>query len=115
AGVISVSYGECELELGQSGNAFWSALWEQAAAQGQTVFVSAGDGGSAGCDDFDAQQMAYGGLQVNGIAATPYDVAVGGTDFYFSQYGGSSSAISTQLAGYWSASTTSPAVSLKQT
>ena len=114
AGVISVSYGECEMELGQSGNAFWSALWQQAAAQGQTVFVSSGDGGSAGCDDFDAQQYAYGGQQVNGIAATPYDVAVGGTDFYFSQYGGGSSAISTQLAGYWSSSTTSPAVSLKQ-
>jgi len=115
AGVISVSYGECELELGQSGNAFWSALWQQAAAQGQTVFVSAGDGGSADCDDFDAEQYAYGGLQVNGIASTPYNVAVGGTDFYFSQYGGSTSAIATQLATYWSASTTSPAVSLKQT
>jgi hypothetical protein len=115
AAVISVSYGECEMDLGQSGNAFWSALWQQAAAQGQTVFVSAGDGGSAGCDDFDAQQMAYGGLQVNGIASTPYDVAVGGTDFYFSQYGGGTSAITTQLATYWSASTTSPAVSLKQT
>ncbi|MGA2806598.1 MAG: Ig-like domain repeat protein, partial [Terracidiphilus sp.] len=114
AGVISVSYGECEMELGQSGNAFWSALWQQAAAQGQTVFVSAGDGGSAGCDNFDAQQFAYGGLQVNGIAATPYDVAVGGTDFYFSQYAGSASAVSTQLAGYWSSTTTSPAVSLKQ-
>jgi len=115
AGIISVSYGECEMELGQSGNAFWSALWQQAAAQGQTVFVSAGDGGSAGCDDFDAQQVAYGGLEVNGIASTPYNVAVGGTDFYYSQYGGSSSAISTQLAGYWSSSTTSPAISLKQT
>jgi hypothetical protein len=114
AGVISVSYGECEAELGQSGNAFWNALWEQAAAQGQTVFVSAGDGGSAGCDDFDAQAAAYAGLQVNGIGSTPYNVAVGGTDFYYSQYAGSSTAVAAQLSGYWSASTTSPAVSLKQ-
>ena len=113
ASVISVSYGECEAELGQSGNAFWSALWEQAAAQGQTVFVSAGDGGSAGCDDFDAQAQAYAGLQVNGIASTPYNVAVGGTDFFYSQYAGGSAAIYSQLAGYWSASTSSPAVSLK--
>lgn len=115
AGVISTSYGECELELGQSGNAFWSALWQQAAAQGQTAFVSTGDGGSAGCDNFDSQQVAYGGLQVNGLASTPYNVAVGGTDFYYSQYAGSSSVINTQLGTYWSASTTSPAVSLKKT
>ena len=114
AGIISVSYGECEMELGQAGNAFWSALWQQAAAQGQSVFVSAGDGGSAGCDNFDAQQVAYGGLQVNGIASTPYNVAVGGTDFYYSQYAGSPSAINTQLAAYWSSSTTAPSVSLKQ-
>jgi hypothetical protein len=116
AGVISVSYGECETDLGQSGNAFWSALWQQAAAQGQTVFVAAGDGGSAGCDNFDAQQLAYGGLAVNGLASTPYNVAVGGTDFYYSQFGGSTSAINTQLSTYWStSSTTTPAVSLKQT
>jgi hypothetical protein len=115
AGIISVSYGECEKELGQGGNAFWSGLWQQAAAQGQSVFVSAGDGGSAGCEDFDSQEVAYSGLQVNGIASTPYNVAVGGTDFYYSQYAGSSSAISAQLATYWSAaSTVSPAVSLKQ-
>jgi subtilase family serine protease len=116
AGVISVSYGECEMELGQSGNAFWSALWQQAAAQGQTVFVAAGDGGSAGCDNFDSQQVAYDGLQVNGLASTPYNVAVGGTDFYYSSYAGTASAINTQLNTYWSlTSTTSPAVSLKQT
>lgn len=115
AGIISVSYAECESQLGQSGNAFWSALWQQAAAQGQTVFVAAGDGGSAGCDDFDTQQTAYGGLAVNGIASTPYDIAVGGTDFYYSDYAGSSSSITAQVGTYWSlTSTTSPAVSLKQ-
>jgi hypothetical protein len=115
AGVISVSYGECESYLGQNGNAFWSALWQQAAAQGQTVFVSSGDGGSAGCDNFDSQQVAYGGLAVNGIASTPYNVAVGGTDFFYSSYN-TPSAIATQLNTYWStSSTTSPAVSLLQT
>jgi hypothetical protein len=115
AAIISVSYGECELELGQGGNAFWSALWQQAAAQGQTVFVSAGDSGSAGCDNFDTQQVAYSGLQVNGLASTPYNVAVGGTDFYYSQYAGTPAALNTQLSGYWSmASTVSPAVSLIQ-
>ena len=50
APVLSVSFGNCESSLGAS-NAFISTLWEQAAAQGQTVMVSAGDSGSAGCDD----------------------------------------------------------------
>ena len=114
AGLISVSYGACEAQLGQSGNAFWNALWEQAAAQGQSVFVAAGDGGSAGCDDFDAQQEAFAGLAVNGIASTPYNVAVGGTDFYYSQYAAGSAAVAAQLAGFWSSTTASPAVSLKK-
>jgi hypothetical protein len=115
ASVISVSYGECELELGQSGNAFWNALWQQAAAQGQSVFVSAGDGGSAGCDNFDSQAVAYSGLQVNGIASTPYNVAVGGTDLYYSQFAGSSSVVNAQISTYWNlSSSTAPAVSLKQ-
>lgn len=55
APVMSESYGYCELGLGTSGNQFYSALWQQAAAEGITVFVSAGDNGAAGCDDFNGQ------------------------------------------------------------
>jgi hypothetical protein len=83
AAVMSESYGECELGLGTSGNQFYNTLWQQASAQGITVFISAGDAGSAGCDDFDAAApiAAQFGLQVSGYASTPYNVAVGGTDF----------------------------------
>jgi hypothetical protein len=83
AAVMSESYGECELGLGTAGNQFYSTLWEQAAAQGITVLISSGDGGSAGCDNFDAPPPAPAqyGLQVSGYASTPYNVAVGGTDF----------------------------------
>jgi Pro-kumamolisin, activation domain/Bacterial Ig-like domain (group 3) len=81
AGVMSESYGNCEAGLGTAGNAFYNALWEEAAAQGITVMVSAGDGGSAGCDDFKTATTASKGLAVSGIASTPYNVAVGGTDF----------------------------------
>ena len=83
APVMSESYGYCELGLGTAGNQFFSALWQQAAAQGITVFLSAGDGGAAGCDNFDAQSPAPAqfGLQVSGYASTPYNIAVGGTDF----------------------------------
>jgi hypothetical protein len=83
APVMSESYGECELGIGTSGNQFYSTLWQQASAQGITVFIAAGDGGSAGCDNFDATPpyAAQFGLQVSGYASTPYNVAVGGTDF----------------------------------
>jgi len=83
APVMSYSYGLCEAALGNDGLAFYGTLWEQAAAQGITVMVSTGDSGSAGCDNDDAQPPApaQNGLAVSGIASTPFNVAVGGTDF----------------------------------
>jgi hypothetical protein len=79
--ILSVSFGSCEQSLGTGGNALLQQLWEQAAAQGITVTVSAGDAGSAGCDDFHTQASATAGLAVSGFASTPFNVAVGGTDF----------------------------------
>ena len=81
APVMSESFGACEPELGTGGNQFHNSIWEQAAAEGITVLVSAGDNGSAGCDDFTKETAATHGLAVNGIASTPFNVAVGGTDF----------------------------------
>ncbi len=43
--------------------------------------VAAGDPGSAGCDDFTTAKVAAKGLAISGIASTPFNVAVGGTDF----------------------------------
>jgi hypothetical protein len=109
--VTSMSYGTCEAALGASGNKAWLNVHLEAAAQGITDFVSAGDGGSAGCDDFDNESQAKYGLAVNGMGSTPYNVSVGGTDFYYSDYatGGNS------LFTYWNGTTTtSPAVSLKE-
>ncbi len=77
ASVLSVSFGQCEAYLGNAGNEFWSALWEQAAAQGQTILVSSGDSGP----------VCGGGMPwVSGLASTPWNVAVGGTDFYYNDY-----------------------------
>jgi trimeric autotransporter adhesin len=97
APVLSISFGSCESLLGAT-NAFINSLWEQAAAQGQTVMVSSGDDGSAGCDNDNSEHYATAGQAVNGFASTPYNVAVGGTDFYYSDYatGGAS------IATYWS-------------
>jgi trimeric autotransporter adhesin len=81
AEILNVSFGNCESHLGASGNQFVNNLWQQAAAQGISVTVSTGDSGSAGCDNPDTEWEAKDGLAVNGIASTPYDIAVGGTDF----------------------------------
>jgi hypothetical protein len=79
APVMSESYGICELFIGTTGNQFYSALWQQAAAQGISVFISSGDQGSSVCDG--GQEFAQFGLSVNGFGSTPYNVSVGGTDF----------------------------------
>jgi Pro-kumamolisin, activation domain/Bacterial Ig-like domain (group 3) len=79
APVLSESYGQCERNLGVSGVTFYGLLWEQAAAQGISAFVSTGDNGAAGCDD--PGFPALNGLNVNGLASTPFNAAVGGTDF----------------------------------
>ncbi|HYW44647.1 MAG TPA: protease pro-enzyme activation domain-containing protein [Bryobacteraceae bacterium] len=88
ASVMSLSFGACEAEMGGS-NSFFNSLWEQAAGQGISVFISAGDSGSAGCDiDYSTNSKgqnttlpASHGFGVNGLASTPYNVAVGGTQF----------------------------------
>jgi subtilase family serine protease len=83
APVITDSYGNCEAALLTAGNQFYNSLWAEAAAQGITVAVAAGDTGSAACDPIPTldPNAATQGVAVNGIASTQYNVAVGGTDF----------------------------------
>jgi len=80
APVVSVSYAVCEHTLGAAASQFMSNLWQQAAVQGMSVFVSAGDSGAAGCDS-STTAKATGGKAVNGLCSTPYNVCVGGTQF----------------------------------
>jgi subtilase family serine protease len=94
AEVVSISYNQCELNLGTSENAQVNSIWQQAAAEGISAIVSAGDQASAGCDPY-FPTMAKNGLQVNGLASTPYDTAVGGTDFDWTNLGPASD--------YWAA------------
>jgi hypothetical protein len=82
--IFSLSFGECEQNLSTSDNAQINGWYEQAAAQGIAVTVSSGDSGSAACDGDTAKAttVAKYGLSVSGFASTPYNIAVGGTDFY---------------------------------
>ncbi len=95
--IVSISYGECEADLGAAGNATYRYAYQQAAAEGISVFVSSGDEGAARCDA--NQPAAKYGIAVSGFASTPYNVAVGGTDF-----GDSYAGTNTQ---YWKASNNS--------
>jgi len=96
APVMSTSFGLCEASLGSSGNSFLNSLWQQAAAEGITVFVSSGDSGAAGCDSSSASRGSAG-TGVNGLCSTPYSVCVGGTQFSDTSNAGA----------YWSASNSS--------
>jgi subtilase family serine protease len=80
APVMSVSFGLCEALEGSAGNSFINNLWQQAAAQGISVFVSSGDSGAAGCDAASASTATHGN-GVNALCSTPYSVCVGGTQF----------------------------------
>jgi subtilase family serine protease len=125
APVMSYSYGQCELFIGAAGNAFFNSLWQQAAAQGITVLVSSGDSGSAGCDG-GSPPYATNGLAVNGLGSTPYNIAVGGTDFYMPNGGTafwntiSDPTTQSSAKGYipeipWNSSCTNAAFALSQT
>lgn len=70
--VINISFGLCERELGQTFQSLFANLYKQGAAQGQSIFVAAGNGGANDCRDGS-------GRQVNGLASSPYVTAVGGT------------------------------------
>jgi hypothetical protein len=84
APIMTESFGSCEAGLGVTGEQFYQSLWRQASAQGITVILSSGDSGSAACDPSSTatnKDVAAQGLNVSGLASTPYNVAIGGTDF----------------------------------
>ena len=79
APVMSTSFGQCESSMGSAENTFYNNLWSQAAAQGITSFVSSGDSGASGCDG--GSSTSGTGRAISGLASTPFNVAVGGTQF----------------------------------
>jgi hypothetical protein len=102
AHIMNVSYGLCELGNGTAGNVEYYNLWQTASTEGIAVFVASGDGGAAECDDGgDSVGNPYSaqyGLSVNGLASTPFNTAVGGTDFNWCDPG---STTECTAAPYW--------------
>ncbi|MGO9875296.1 MAG: protease pro-enzyme activation domain-containing protein [Acidimicrobiia bacterium] len=80
AQVVSTSWGDCETDVASSGNFIGAmhTVFEQAAAQGQSVFAASGDSGSEGC--FDGTTSATSeSLDVDHPADDPFVTGVGGT------------------------------------
>jgi Pro-kumamolisin, activation domain/Bacterial Ig-like domain (group 3) len=79
--IMTESFGSCEASQNSTEAQGYATLAEQAAAQGITYLVASGDSGPEGCDDPDVETVATGPLSVNVLAATPFNLAVGGTMF----------------------------------
>jgi len=92
ATVMSTSYGSCEAYMGSGALSFYNSLWQQAASEGISAFVSSGDSGAAGCNSGGSSSGSMAG--VNGLCSSPYSTCVGGTEFNEGANGGT----------YWSGS-----------
>ncbi len=81
AKIVSTSWGACEpLLIGSGALSSEEALFEQAAAQGQTVLAAAGDAGSEDCNGQVSSSSAEStALAVDDPASDPYVTGVGGT------------------------------------
>lgn len=72
AQVISTSWGLCESSTGQAELLILDTIFQQAAAQGITIYAAAGDSGAYDCNDAS--------LAVDSPADDPYVTGVGGTN-----------------------------------
>ena len=97
APIISISYGDCESDLGTSSINQLNQYFQQANAQGQTIVSPAGDSGATDCDF--TSYPAVGGLAVDFPASSPYVTAAGGTMF--------NEGTATGTTTYWNSNNTS--------
>jgi subtilase family serine protease len=75
---LSVSWGNCEANLPVSFMDSEETVYEQANAQGQSIFAAAGDNGSTGCNN---DTTANDTVSAGSPADAPYVIGVGGTSF----------------------------------
>jgi trimeric autotransporter adhesin len=105
--VLVFGFQGCEANLGPDIDFLIGDAWQQAAAQGISVIAAAGSGGAAECDASPngaaPATVATHGLAVNGYASTPYDTAVGASDFFYGPTGAVSLNDPSLLLTYWSA------------
>jgi len=83
--IVSISYGESEPLNGATANAYINSLYQTAAGEGVSLYVSAGDEGAASSDA--GATSATHGINVSAYASTVNNVAAGGTDFSDTYHG----------------------------
>jgi len=76
---ISSSWAECEVDVGESYAQAENIVFEQMAAQGQSMFAAAGDTGAFSCIRDGSGSLDQYGLQVLDPGAQPWVTSVGGT------------------------------------
>lgn len=79
APIISISYGACETDWGQSSLNSYNQYFQQANAQGITIIGPSGDSGATDCDY--QESSASQGLAVDFPASSPFVTAAGGSMF----------------------------------
>jgi subtilase family serine protease len=82
--VVSISYGEAETVNGETANLTYYLAYQQAVAEGVSIFVSSGDENASSASDGNPAQY---GIGVSGFTSTPYNVSVGGLDFGYTALG----------------------------
>ena len=80
--IVTTSWGLCEQAVQQGSPGVQEAenlMFQQAAAQGQTIFSASGDQGSNDCNAFETSTPVDPVLSVDDPSSQPYVVATGGT------------------------------------
>ncbi len=76
AHTVAVGFSACEASLSEARQAFYAAVYRQAAAEGIAIIAAAGDNGPSAC-----QVTGVGGVDtgfgVNALASTPWNTSVG--------------------------------------
>ena len=96
ANVVVVGFAACEASMSEVHQAFYAALYRQAAAQGISIITATGDSGGSACHSPATDSAVTTGYGVNALASTPWNTAVGAAALTT----GTSDAGSNPLAGW---------------
>ena len=76
AHTVAVGFSACEASLSEARQAFYAAVYRQAAAEGIAIVAAAGDNGASACQATGAGAVNTG-YGVNALASTPWNTSVG--------------------------------------
>ena len=95
---IVIPYSSCEASLSSAHQAFYAALYRQAAALGISIVAASGDSGAAACHAPASSTEVTTGYAVNALAATPWNTAIGAAALNSQGAAGSQAASGSQAA-----------------